>query len=282
MRYLRIKRYAKRNQKLIFCSKILLTCYILIFTLSYLNSNTTAYFSDSNADDFIIQAGTWFDGSKLEIVKEAEELQVCPPTEISTEIKNHGFTMIGTTEYEVYHSLDEDPANIGEKVGEGIIQPIKENESFTLTYATESEGSFMFKVLQRPGFDNNYEERTELLSNKIMVNCPDNDEEEQKEPEETQKAVTESKDESKEQPATDPAVDKKEEVKEEKSEQIVEEPAKEEPEQPKEEEKQPEEPVTPPAPEEPQVPVEEPKAKAAETPTIPDPDKKDEKQTEEG
>ncbi|RIW36098.1 amyloid fiber anchoring/assembly protein TapA [Bacillus salacetis] len=281
MRYLRIKKYAKRNQKLLLCSKVLLTCYILIFTLSYLNSNTAAYFSDTDEDSFTIQAGTWFDKSDLGFVKSnTEKLKVCTPTEISADIKNHGFTMTGPAKYEVYYIEEGSPKDNGKKIGEGEIKPIKENETITLSFPTELEGSFMFKVYQRDG----YEGKNEVIwSHKIMVKCQDKDEEEEKkEPKENKESKSEGKDENQEQPASDPVTDKTEEVKEEKPEEKVEEPVKEEQEQPKEEEKQPEEPVTPPAPEEPQVPVEEPKAKADEAPAVPDPDKKDEKKTEEG
>ncbi|TYS17863.1 amyloid fiber anchoring/assembly protein TapA [Rossellomorea vietnamensis] len=280
MRYLRIKKYAKHNKKLILCSKVLLTCYILIFTLSYLNSNTTAYFSDSNADSFTIQAGNWFDNSELMFVQSnTENLRGCPPTEISAEIKNQGFTMIGPAKYEVFYDEEGNPKNNGGKISDGEIKPIKQNETITLSFPGELEGAFIFKVYQRDGYEG---ENGVIWSHKIMVKCQDKNDNEQKESKEEQKIKTEGKDESQEQPDTEPATDKnEEEVKDEESQEKAEEPVKEEPEQPKEE-KQPEEPVTPPAPEEPQVPVEEPKAKAAETPTIPDPDKKDEKQTEEG
>jgi YqxM protein len=288
IRYLRIRKFKREYRKLLILTQIIAIWYAAIISASILTSSTSASFSDTEKNNKVIQAGTWWDESKLSFLgKSTENMKVCPPTDISVEIKNSGFTMVGPTEYEVYYSENGNPKQTGEKIAEGQIQPIKENGTYTLSYPTDLEGSFMFKAYQRPGYGDNYEVRQEFWSNKIMVNCEAAKEEKTEEKDtskEQQEVESDNQVEEQEQPVTEPAENKKEEKEaEEKTEETVEAPAKgEETKQPKEEEKQPEEPVTPSEPEEQQAPAEEKKPKVTDTPTNPEPVKKEEKKTEEG
>jgi YqxM protein len=288
IRYLRIKKFKKQSRKLLLLFQIVAIWYAVLISASILTSNTSASFSDTVKDNKRIQAGTWWDGSRLGFLgKNTENLKVCPPTEISVEIKNSSFTMIGPTEYEIYYSENGNPKQKGKKIAEGQIQPIEENGTYKLSYPTDLEGSFMFKAYQRPGYEENYEGRQEFWSNKIMVNCEAAKEKETEEKDtskEQQEVESDNQVEDQEQPVTEPAENKKEEKEvEEKVEEKVEAPVKgEETKQPKEEEKQPEEPVTPSEPVEQQAPPEEKKPKVTDTPTNPEPVKKEEKKTEEG
>ncbi|KUP04429.1 hypothetical protein Q75_15685 [Bacillus coahuilensis p1.1.43] len=277
LRYSRLRRFPKSNQKLMISGKIMLIGYVMIFTVSYLTSNTTAYFSDSSNETLSIQAGTWFDGSNLQVGSHnGETIAACPQEELQVVVKNTGFSMTGPTEYEIYYSTDGEPNQNGEKVEEGQIQPIEQNGSITLSYQASADGAYMFKVYQRPGYGENDEGRTEIWSSKIVVSC-DQPEEEilEEEPEvieEPQEVESDNKETKEEQPVTDSPENKEEEV---------EAPVEETPE-PTEGEDQPEEPETPANTEESDVIVEDPEKNEPETPDVPEPDEKNEKNSEEG
>jgi YqxM protein len=267
-------------------TQIVTIWYAIMISASILTSSTSASFSDTETNNKVIQAGTWWDESKLSFLgKNTENLKVCPPTDISIEIKNSGFTMIGPTEYEIYYSENGNPKQTGKKIAEGQIQPIEENGTYTLSYSTDDlEGSFMFKAYQRPGYEDNYEGRQEFWSHKIMVNCKAaKKEKEENNSKEKQEVESDNQVEDQEQSVTEPVDNKNEEKEaEEQVEEKVEAPAKEETKQPKEEDKQPEEPVTPSEPVEQQAPPEEKKPKVTDTPTNPEPVKEEEKKPEEG
>jgi YqxM protein len=288
IRYLRIRRFRREHRKLIILTQIIAIWYAIIISASILTSSTSASFSDTEKNNKVIQAGTWWDESRLSFLdSNTENVKVCPPTDISVEIKNSGFSMVGSTEYEVYYSDNGNPKQTGEKMTEAQIQPIKENGTYTLSYPTDLEGSFIFKAYQRPGYEENYEVRQEFWSDVITVECEEAKEEETEEKDdskEQEEVESDTQVENQEEPVTEPVENKKEEKEaEEKVEEKVEAPVKgEETKQPKEEEKQPEEPVTPSEPVEQQAPPEEKKPKVTDTPTNPEPVKKEEKKTEEG
>lgn len=191
MRSLRAKKYRKKYKKLIILSQILAIWYVTAFTTAMLTSDTFAFFSTSDQTQISIQTGGWWDGSDLElIVKNTENIKACPPTDISVDIKNNGFDMIDTTEFEVYYIENGNPKNNGEKVHEGYVESIKSGDTFTLTYEAKQTGSYMFKVLQRPGYNDDYDNRVELWSKKLMVKCLE-DEDIEDEDELTEEEITE-------------------------------------------------------------------------------------------
>jgi YqxM protein len=137
---------------------------------SYLTSDTLAYYNDTEKDNFVIQAGTWWDESVLSFTEEGpQSFEVEAASDIVVTLKNSGFTMIGVTEYEVYYSESDDPKQTGKIVASGEISPIQQNDTYNLTYHAEKEGTYIFKVYQRPGFQDNYEERKEIWSEVINM-----------------------------------------------------------------------------------------------------------------
>ncbi len=191
-------------------SKLLALFYLTTFTFSYLSTGTGAYFINSNLEKQVIQAGTWWDGSKLVFTgKPTQNNKACPPLDITVEIKNKGFGMIEPTTYEVYYSENGNPKKQGEKVAEDTINPIGEGKVTTLSFQAEEVGSYMFKALQRPGYEENYESRNEIWSEKVMVKCiekqeVDSTKEDKKEDEKENSNNEESPDQSKIDNTTNP------------------------------------------------------------------------------
>ncbi|MBB6453684.1 TasA anchoring/assembly protein [Salirhabdus euzebyi] len=171
----RLQRFRKRR-KFIFVSKIIAIWYMAIISIVYFSSSTGAYFNVSKINTATIQAGEWWDKSNLVFVRDNQGVDVyqsCKPVEISAIVKNDSnIAMIGSTEYEVHHHLKKEPEK-GEStiVGSGTINPLNGNESITLTLTADQEGDYQFKVFQRPGYNDNYENRTAIWDRKIKVNC---------------------------------------------------------------------------------------------------------------
>ncbi|WP_139223999.1 amyloid fiber anchoring/assembly protein TapA [Lentibacillus halodurans] len=163
-----------RNKKMIVACKILVICYLLIFTLGYLTSGTGAYFNSSEEDQQVIQAGTWWDGSELVFVgNNTQNIKACPPEEITVDIKNRGFSMIDSTEYGVYYVENGNPKNNGEKIADGMIESMEEGETKSLTFEAEQKGSYMFTISQHPEYDG---DNQNPWSKKMMVKCIENNE----------------------------------------------------------------------------------------------------------
>lgn len=59
MKSKRRRRYKKKKYDLFLISKIALICYLAIFGVGYMSSNTTAYYSSQSEVSQIITAGTW-------------------------------------------------------------------------------------------------------------------------------------------------------------------------------------------------------------------------------
>lgn len=187
LRMSRLKKF-KSNKKLILISKVIAIGYLSIFTIGYLTSGTEAYFNDTNVKNQQIQAGTWWDGSDLQFVgKNTQNIKTCPPTDITVKVKNNGFTMLESTKYEIYYVENGNPKNKGKKIAEGQISPIDAGETTTLSYKADQKGSYMFKALQRPGHEEDYDERHELWSEKVMVKCLDEQQEKEDPQQENEK-----------------------------------------------------------------------------------------------
>lgn len=172
MRKLRLRKYRVRNKKVLtLLTQILVIWYASIYSFSLITSNTSASFSDKKLDTFAIQAGTWWDKSDLEFIgRNTQNIKQCPPTEISVEIINKGFTMTDATTYEVYYSEknDPNPKKPGEKIYSGELAPIIKGKKEKLTFRAEKEGSYLFKAYQREGYQG---ENKEIWSEKVMVQC---------------------------------------------------------------------------------------------------------------
>ncbi|WP_171050967.1 amyloid fiber anchoring/assembly protein TapA [Bacillus sp. BHET2] len=175
---IRFKRQRKfRNNKNIkLVLELVGIIYLSLFTLSYLTSQTGAYFNDQEQSTIFISSGKWleeWDKSSLTFTNKQSTQKVsgCGKIEISTIIKNGSKNdMKGTSEYEVYFSQTGNPKD-GKKVAEGMVESLQSNQSTTLTYKTDVTGNYKFRAFQRPGHGNKYDERHDLWSETITVTC---------------------------------------------------------------------------------------------------------------
>ncbi|MUK89068.1 amyloid fiber anchoring/assembly protein TapA [Ornithinibacillus sp. L9] len=180
----------KKKKKFILISKFTLLFYLLIFSFSYLSSATDAYFNSSNQDSFTLQAGTWFDGSELVFIgKGNQNIKVCPEVDIIVEIKNVGFEMIGPAEYEVFYVENGEPRVNGEKIDQGLIEPLGKDEIANLVFEADDEGFYEFKAIQREGYEGSDKE---IWSEKIKVKCNENNNDSESENEEDNSKDNES------------------------------------------------------------------------------------------
>ncbi len=181
----------KRYKQFVMVWKVLAICYISVFTLGYLASGTGAYFVSSQENEQVIQAGTWWDGSELAFVgKPTVDEKACPAMNVSVELKNKGFSMTGTTTYEVFFSETGNPQKTGKKVASGEIKTLEKGEKVSLTYTAEKEGFYVFKALQHPLYGEETEKPLEVWSKKVNAKCK-----EKKVKEESDKEVEQKKDE---------------------------------------------------------------------------------------
>jgi len=174
MRQKRVRKYKRVSQRIILGAQLLTIWYVLIFSMGYLTSETMASFSSSSEITVKVKAGEWWDGSKLAFIgKGNQNEKVCPSTEISVKIQNTGFTMIGSTTYEVYYIENGNPKN-GKLVKEGVLEPLEKDEIISLSHIAEQEGFYMFKAYQREGYIGKKEV---IWSEKVKVKCKENTEE---------------------------------------------------------------------------------------------------------
>ncbi|WP_078378989.1 amyloid fiber anchoring/assembly protein TapA [Sutcliffiella halmapala] len=219
MRYSRLNKFREKHKSLVIVLQICVIYYVSLISLSLLTSGTLAYFSDSSkANTVISTAPDWWDKSKLVFPDKGTQVVLsCPPIEISVGIKNEGLSMSQPTEYEVFYAkltTNGNPSKYGDKIAEDQIYPIKEGKTSTLTFSAEEEGWYVFKALQRPGFENDYEDRKEIWSEKVKVQCKEDKkvEEEVKGIEEEVEVIEEDTD--KDQGEVDEEVKEEDEVEE--------------------------------------------------------------------
>ncbi len=188
-----------------FKSKILIQvvviCYALVMSASLLASDTSAYFSTQSSTSVSIPtADYWWDQSELVFTsKNTQNVKECAPHEISVEIKNIGEDMTGSTEFKVYFTEKGNPQNKhGKEVHEGNIKPLDNGEKTDLVYEAEEDGFYKFKAYQMEGFDDNYDERTEIWSEKVHLNCnaakSEKEEDDKKKDDKEEKQKVEDKD----------------------------------------------------------------------------------------
>ncbi|WP_416314003.1 amyloid fiber anchoring/assembly protein TapA [Rossellomorea sp. FS2] len=150
--------------------------FVFALICQSIQGQTGAYFNDREELQGSITAAIWekeddWDKSSLKFTGSSDQkVKGCPPIKISAPIMNKGETMQGTTEYEVYFALKGNP-KMGQKVYEGLINPLKKNQTVYLTYMARETGVYKFRALQRPGHGNNNEDRHELWSESITIDC---------------------------------------------------------------------------------------------------------------
>lgn len=180
MRSKRINKYRVKYRPLIVGVKLVLISYLMIFSISYLTSGTSAFFSSYQTLGHEITAGEWnqdhkdsdqWDQSSLTFQgKGNQNIKSCP-TVIEVEIMNDGEDMQHDTKYEIFYIKNGNPQKHGEKIDlheeEGIISALKSGEIIKLSYETDVSGVYVFAAYQQDGHPN--EEQT--WSEKIKVDC---------------------------------------------------------------------------------------------------------------
>ncbi|MFG6118819.1 amyloid fiber anchoring/assembly protein TapA [Thalassobacillus sp. B23F22_16] len=186
IRISRLSDFRKKHRSIMV--KLFSIFYVSTLILSYATSDTGAFFNSKSVAKTTIQAGHWeekslWDKSSLKFVKEkggeVKELmeQGCKPLKIMAAIKNSGSDMEGTSEFEVYYSESGNPMKKGEKIADGTIEIIKKDGVGEISYIAKEPGNYKFRAFQRPGHGNKEDERHDLWSDTITVEC---DEEEEK------------------------------------------------------------------------------------------------------
>lgn len=176
-------------------AKIALVGYLLIFTASYITSNTTAYYSSQQTVSQLIAAGEWeqieeevedeldevekadeiedFEESSLAFITDEDQIiKVCEPLIIRIEIENNGeVAMQEEGIYEVYYVETGDPKEDGEKLelteGEGIIETLTSGEKIELTHEIHQPGVYIFFAYQH----GNDKDQDGVWSNEILIDC---------------------------------------------------------------------------------------------------------------
>ncbi|ENH98409.1 hypothetical protein J416_00439 [Gracilibacillus halophilus YIM-C55.5] len=137
--------------------QILLCISILLVSLQVVSSvttNTASHYLDQSEDTMQIQTGHWWDGSDLHILDNSKQMiNACPAYQLQFSIKNKGFTMLGSTDYELYYSQANDPAKDGSIMDKSTLSSIKKNKNKTLTFSVEQPGNYQLKVDQRPMYE---------------------------------------------------------------------------------------------------------------------------------
>lgn len=179
LRSKRVRKFRAKNRPLEIMIKLVLICYIAIFSVSYLTAGTSAYFSSSEELNPVIAAGDWgndqWDESSLVFTtKGNQNIKTCP-AEIELNLKNVGEgDMQDDSTYEIYYVKNGNPEKHGEKIELGeneeerIIEVLKSGEETKLTYETNVSGIYVFVVYQQENHPD--EERT--WSKWIKVDCP--------------------------------------------------------------------------------------------------------------
>ncbi|MDG5787700.1 amyloid fiber anchoring/assembly protein TapA [Evansella sp. AB-P1] len=168
----RFKMYRRKYSKLVICTKLLIIWYALVVSMSLLTSGTEAYYSNySETKTIISSAEYWWDKSNLDFINEDDQqINECNPI-IITLLKNVGADMTGETEYEVYFVEDGDPQQNGTIIHSGEFDPLDEGAVTELMLEVEEDGIYQFKVYQRKGYNHDYDNRTEIWSEKVYVTC---------------------------------------------------------------------------------------------------------------
>lgn len=159
---------------MVLTAQIIVISYLFTLSTGIITSGTEAYFYDNSQVISNIQAGSWenvWDKSSFKFLNGNTDqvIESCDQKEISVTITNMGSNMEGPSRYEVYYISKGNPKD-GEKVAEGVIQPITANQSGVLKFTASDSGAYKFRAFQRP-FHANKPERQDLWSETITITC---------------------------------------------------------------------------------------------------------------
>jgi YqxM protein len=200
-----------KNRVFFIVSKGVLACYLIIFSMSYLTDNTSAYFITNNQVNGVLTAGEWELDINLEFQQQGNQnIKTCPST-ITVVIQNIGQdNMQEEGLYEVYYAEKGNPKN-GVKLdlsdSEGVIPALASGETVELTFSANQEGFYMFKAFS------NQEKLDEESTWSEKIKCKSH-----KQTEEQSEPVENVEDLQEEQPTTTPTESSEENVKKENEE----------------------------------------------------------------
>ncbi|MFD1849039.1 amyloid fiber anchoring/assembly protein TapA [Oceanobacillus bengalensis] len=167
MRQSRLRKFKTKYRWFWFTTKIVLIWYALIFSTTYLTSNTAAVFTNSEESSGKIEAGFWEpEEFVLEFTtKGNQNIDACKSIEIKTIVKNNGpGDMNENGSFEVYYIAKGNPTK-GAKDGVGTFESIESGKSTELTYKASKPGRYAFLIYQQS--DSNLK----LWSKEIRIDC---------------------------------------------------------------------------------------------------------------
>ncbi|MEH7238463.1 amyloid fiber anchoring/assembly protein TapA [Bacillus sp. JJ1562] len=180
-----LKGLIQRKKRFFAILKIVLVFYLMIFSIKYVTSTTSAYFYSKGEATVSLTAGTWADNSRLEFTDRGNlNIQGCPATMV-VNIKNMSNSdMNSPSKFEIYY-VDKDkdggkdkggnPKIHGTKTdipeGQNVIPALKSGEQTKLSFETNQdtgEGFYNFYAYQtNKSIDNDW-------SVKVKVKCKSN------------------------------------------------------------------------------------------------------------
>ncbi|MDY0393892.1 amyloid fiber anchoring/assembly protein TapA [Virgibacillus halophilus] len=174
LRKKRIRTFREKNRVMLLLLKCIVVCYVAVFGVSYITSDTSAYYSKQTKVSQKITAGTWeeADESLLKFIdKGNQNIKACP-AKMKVTLKNTGKgPMLQTSVYEIYYVENGNPKKHGQKVllnkGEDVVKVLDKGEKVELTYQTDKPGRYIFKAYQAGDHD----EKKAVWSKEIKVTC---------------------------------------------------------------------------------------------------------------
>jgi len=185
LRHSRLRKFGKRGRKLALLAQIAAIWYLSFAMISYLTTDTGAYFNDVEVIENTLGVCPDFewtdqncnypegwDKSSLKFIGESKgEGNSCPPITATIQNGKGSRDMEGKVKYEVYWIESGNPKN-GVKLSDGDVPALDAGEKYVITYQPDKNGNYMFKAYQRP----NHPGKGELWSNEISVNNCKSDE----------------------------------------------------------------------------------------------------------
>jgi TasA anchoring/assembly protein len=202
--------------------KAALVWYLIIFTASYLTTDTAAVFTAKHKTENTITIGDWVvpDDSVLAFINNGNQnIKTCDQSvDLKVMLKNTGGDMQKASTYEVYYAVNGNPEKQGTKIklskGKGNIQALESGKTAELVHTTNKPGTYVFAARQT----NNELKDDVIWSKWIKVHCPSDGKKEIKEKpgKDEAKATKEPKEEN-DEPVVEYSPSK--EVKQKKEEQ---------------------------------------------------------------
>jgi len=156
IRYTRLKKFKKQGKKLAIASQIVAIWYLSVLSISYLTSDTGAYFNDIEIIENSLHAnwdnpddGSWGKSS----LKEAGQGGSCEG--IYAIFTNTGESVDHElTKYEIYYSETDGNIKDGEVVKEGTFPIPDKGETYKIEYQQTQNGYYRFKAYHETGHGN--------------------------------------------------------------------------------------------------------------------------------